>query len=62
MSLNPFTGAAAISIVACIVVVPATVAGTTVYKCVKDGQIVRGGGNTVGFGRLKNRDFSRCAA
>jgi hypothetical protein len=23
---------------------------------------VRGGGNTVGFGRLKNRDFSRCAA
>jgi hypothetical protein len=26
------------------------------------GSDVRGGGNTVGFGRLKNRDFSRCAA
>jgi hypothetical protein len=39
MSLNSFTGAAAISIVACIVVVPTTVAGTTVYKCVKDGKI-----------------------
>ena len=39
MSRNAFTTAMAISIVACIVVVPSAVAGTTVYKCVKDGQI-----------------------
>jgi hypothetical protein len=39
MSRNAFTLAMAISIVACIVAVPSAVAGTTVYKCVKDGQI-----------------------
>jgi uncharacterized protein DUF4124 len=39
MSNNTFTAAVAISIVACATGVPCTVAGTTVYKCVKDGQI-----------------------
>jgi hypothetical protein len=39
MSRNEFVVAMAISIVACIVAVPSAVAGTTVYKCVKDGQI-----------------------
>jgi hypothetical protein len=39
MSRNAFTVAMAIWIVAFIVAVPSVVAGTTVYKCVKDGQI-----------------------
>jgi hypothetical protein len=39
MSRNAFTAVLAISIAACITAVPSTVAGTTVYKCVKDGQI-----------------------
>src|ERR1700722_6792912 len=39
MSRNAFTTAVAISIVACVTAVPSTVAGTTVYKCVKDGQV-----------------------
>jgi hypothetical protein len=39
MSRNAFTAPLAISIVACMVDAPSTVAGTTVYKCVKDGQI-----------------------
>jgi hypothetical protein len=39
MSRNAFAGAVAISIVAYVTTVPSTVAGTTVYKCVKDGQI-----------------------
>jgi hypothetical protein len=39
MSRNAFTAALTISIVACIMAVPSTFAGTTVYKCVKDGQI-----------------------
>jgi hypothetical protein len=38
-SSNAFTAALTISIVACIMAVPSTVAGTTVYKCVKDGQV-----------------------
>lgn len=39
MSRNTFTAALAISVVACLMPVPSTVAGTTVYKCVRDGQI-----------------------
>jgi hypothetical protein len=38
-SCNAFKAALAISIVAYVIAVPSTVAGTTVYKCVKDGQI-----------------------
>jgi hypothetical protein len=39
MSRNAFVAAMAISSVAYVIAVPSTVAGTTVYKCVKDGQI-----------------------
>lgn len=39
MSRNAFTAAVAVSIVAGVMTLPSTVAGTTVYKCVKDGQI-----------------------
>src|SRR5271165_3820344 len=39
MSGNAFAVALAISIVAYVMAVPSTVAGTTVYKCIKDGQV-----------------------
>jgi hypothetical protein len=39
MARNAFTAAMAISIVAFIMAMPSTLAGTTVYKCVKDGQV-----------------------
>jgi Domain of unknown function (DUF4124) len=39
MSRNAFAAAVAISIVAYVMAVPSAVAGTTVYKCVQDGQI-----------------------
>jgi hypothetical protein len=39
MSRIPYAAALAISIVAYVMAVPSTVAGTTVYKCVNDGQI-----------------------
>jgi hypothetical protein len=39
MSHNAFTAAVMIAIVTGVMIVPSTVAGTTVYKCVKDGQI-----------------------
>lgn len=39
MSRTPHAAALAISIVAYVMAVSSTVAGTTVYKCVKDGQI-----------------------
>ena len=38
-SHNAFAATLAISIVAYVMAVPSTIAGTTVYKCVKDGQI-----------------------
>ena len=38
MPLNAFASARASSIGACVVAVPSTGGGTTVYKCVKDGQ------------------------
>jgi hypothetical protein len=39
ISRNALAAAGAISIVVYLMIVPFTVAGTTVYKCVKDGQI-----------------------
>ena len=39
ISRNAYAAAGAISIVAYLMIVPFAVAGTTVYKCVKDGQI-----------------------
>jgi hypothetical protein len=39
MSGNAFTASMAISTVACVMLVPSTHAGTTVYRCVKDGQV-----------------------
>jgi hypothetical protein len=39
MSRNALTTAVAILIVGYVMAVPSTIAGTTVYKCVKDGQI-----------------------
>jgi hypothetical protein len=39
MSRNAFAVAVAISTIACVAAITSTLAGTTVYKCVKDGQI-----------------------
>jgi Domain of unknown function (DUF4124) len=39
MSTNAFTAAVAILLISGLIAVPCAVAGTTVYKCVKDGQV-----------------------